>query len=245
MTDPNDQILRTEGWFQRLVISSILAIFAICSASSAQAQGAIGHSDCCGKQDVILIRGGLGYWPGANAMADEFRSLGYAPTIIYGWEAGLTARKIACAHQRCKMAGGVIIVGYSSGADAACVLAQRLETYGIGVQTMVLIESTLGTPVPGNVDYCINYYASRKLDMIPMFRGIPVEAESPCTEIHNIDVKCLPEFASQLKRNHFAISSTTAMRELTTGAVVARQPAMVSSPDTAVIGSLPPLPLFR
>ncbi|MEI8021300.1 MAG: hypothetical protein WCH39_24040 [Schlesneria sp.] len=242
MTDLICRILRTEGRWKRLLFS---AIFVICVSSIAQAEGTIGHNDCCGRQDVILIRGGLGFWPGANALADEFRCLGYAPTVIYGWEAGATARKIACAHQRCKMAGGVIIVGYSSGADAACVLAQRLETYGIGVQTMVLIESTLGTPVPGNVDYCINYYASRKLDMIPMFRGIPVEAESPCTIIHNIDVKEFPEFASQLKRNHFAIGSTTAMREMATGAVVSRQPAMVSSHDNTLIGTLPPLPVRR
>ncbi len=236
------RILRTGGRFNLFLFS---AIFATCLASSVHAQGSIGHSDCCGRQDVILIRGGLGYWPGANAMADEFHALGYAPTIICGWEAGATARKIACAHKKCKMAGDIIIVGYSSGADAACVLAQRLETYGIRVPTMVLIESTLGTPVPGNVDYCINYYASRKLDMIPMFRGVPVEAESPCTIIDNIDVKCLPEFASQLKRNHFAIGSTTAMRELTTGAVVSRRSGMVSSPDTEVIGTLPPLRVLR
>ena len=205
----------------------------------------MGHAECCGRQDVILIRGGLGYWPGADAMAEEFRALGYAPTIICGWQAGATAKKIACAHKQCKMAGDIIIVGYSSGADAACLLAQRLEMYGLRVPTMVLIESTLGTPVPGNVDYCINYYASRKLDMIPMFRGVPVEAESPCTIIDNIDVKCLPEFASQLKRNHFAIGSTTAMRELTTGAVVSRRQMTASSPDSTVIGSLPPLPVLR
>ncbi len=242
MTNLIYRIFRTEGRLKRLLFS---VIFAICAASSADAQGTIGHAECCGRQDVILIRGGLGYWPGAKALAEEFRCLGYAPSIIYGWEAAATARKIACAHQRCKMAGGVIIVGYSSGADAACILAQRLETYGIGVQTMVLIESTLGTPVPGNVDYCINYYASRKLDMIPMFRGIPVEAESPCTIIHNIDVKEFPEFASQLKRNHFAIGSTTAMREMATGAVVARQPALLSSPDSPIIGGIPPLPVLR
>lgn len=242
MIDLICRFFQKEGGLTLLAFS---AFFAICVSANAQAQGKIGHSACCGRQDVILIRGGMGYWPGVNALADEFRCLGYVPTIIHGWEAGVTARKLACADQQGRLTGGVVIVGYSSGADAACLLARRLETYGIRVQTMVLIESTLGTPVPANVDYCINYYASRKLDMIPMFRGVPVEAESPCTQIDNIDVKCLPEFASQLKRNHFAIGSTTAMRELTTGAVVSRQPAMVSSPDTAVIGSLPPLPVLR
>ncbi len=53
-----------------------------------------------------------------------------------------------------------MIVGYSSGADYACLLAKRLNNHGIRVETMILVESTLGFAVPENVDYAVNYYES-------------------------------------------------------------------------------------
>ncbi len=213
--------------------------------SIALAEKQIGHAQCCGKPDVILIRGGLGYWPGADSMADDFRCAGYAPTIIYGWQHAAAARKIACASRQGRLSGGLVIVGYSSGADAACEMACRLEQYGVRVQTMVLIESTLGTPVPGNVDYCVNYYASRALDAIPMFRGVPVESESPCTTLINIDLRDSCEFAQHFKRNHFVIGSTATMRKLTLDAVLSRQAMIDGSHAETVIGSLPDLPIPR
>lgn len=241
----------------RLKVSSglwsavVVALIALTTAPAVQAQHDIGHADCCGRPDVILIRGGMGYWPGAQAMADDFCDLGYAPTIIHGWEHAITARKIACAARKGRLTGGVVIVGYSSGADSACLLARGLQKYGIRVETMVLIESTLGVAVPGNVDYCVNYYVSRSLDAIPLFRGVPVEAECPCTTLVNINLKDCPAFADQFRRNHFVIGSTSAMRQMTTDIVLSRQgadaagPGGVFPPLEPVISSAPELPLLR
>lgn len=225
--------------------SLVLALFFISGVSVAFGEHQIGHAHGCGRPDIILIRGGLGYWPGVDAMADEFRCAGYAPTIIHGWEHAVVAKKIACASRQGRLAGGIVIVGYSSGADAACLLARRLERYGIRVETMVLIESTLGTPVPGNVDYCVNYYASRGLDAIPMFRGVPVECECPNTTLFNIDLKCSPDFAKHFKRNHFIIGSTCTMRKMTVDVVLSRQPAIEMLPVPAMVGSLSELPSPR
>jgi hypothetical protein len=223
----------------------VVALFSICGGSEACAEHQIGHAHGCGRPDVILIRGGLGYWPGADAMADEFRCAGYAPTVIHGWEHVAIAKKIVCASRQGRLAGGIVIVGYSSGADAACLLARRLERCGIRVETMVLIESTLGTPVPGNVDYCVNYYASRALDAIPMFRGVPVECECPDTILFNIDLKCSPNFANHFKQNHFVIGSTCTIRKMTLDVVLSRQNAIEMLPVPALVGSLPDLPSPR
>lgn len=248
---PPDMTLQSHQRTSRLWTAVVVALFAAMTASPVAAQHDIGHAECCGRPDVILIRGGMGYWPGAQAMADDFCELGYSPTIIHGWEHAIVARKIACASRKGKLAGGVVIVGYSSGADSACLLARGLQKYGIRVETMVLIESTLGVSVPGNVDYCVNYYVSRSLDAIPMFRGVPVEAECPCTTLHNINLKDCPAFADQFKRNHFVIGSTSTMRQMTTDVVLSRQnliemtPGEVMPPIPAELSSIPVLPILR
>src|SRR5690349_6945702 len=84
------------------------------SAIPSLAQHQIGHRVCCGRQDVILIRGGAGYWPGAQDMADHFQRLGYIPTVVFGVEYAVVADEIATAVSEGRIAGGVVIVGYSS-----------------------------------------------------------------------------------------------------------------------------------
>jgi pimeloyl-ACP methyl ester carboxylesterase len=174
----------------------------------------IGHAGCCGRQDVILIRGGAGYWPGARAMSDHFSELGYKPSLIYGWEFARVADEIAVATSEGRMAGGIVIVGYSSGADIACALASRLGKEGIRVQTMVLIESTFGLSVPANVDYCVNYYASRIL--------------------YNVDVKTCSQYAEMANRSHFTICNSPLLRQVTGQIVESRHPAVVMSPQQVV-----------
>ena len=212
-----------------MVWRPVLAALILClgGVTEAFAQRQVGHSQCCGRQDVILIRGGAGYWPGAQAMADYLASLGYKPTIIQHWEAGAVADEITLASREGRMAGGVVIVGYSTGADTACVLARRLGENGIRVQTMVLIESTFGFSVPANVDYCVNYYASRRFDLIPVFRGVAIDVESNATTLYNIDVKQHPEYAYLAERNHFTMCNTPMIQQLTGQIVASRQPAVI------------------
>lgn len=236
--------------FRRFFVAALLLLS--CS-TAAFAQHSIGHGRCCGRQDVILIRGGAGYWPGAQDMADHFQRLGYMPTVIFGIEYAMTADAIAEAVSEGRMAGGVVIVGYSSGADYACLMASRLQNYGIRVQTMVLIESTLGVTVPANVDYCANFYGSRRFDAVPMFRGIPVEVAGSQTILYNINVKQHSQYAEMAARNHFTIANTEQIRQ-TAGTIVAqRQPAVLvpstpsppasePTPETPVVGSSVDLP---
>ena len=216
----------------------MLGVFISSFSSNVHAEEKIGHSACCGRQDVILIRGGLGYWPGAEALADDFSSAGYVPKIIHGWQCHGIAKRIARASQEGRMAGGVVIVGYSSGGDAACLLASELEKFGVRVTTMILIDPTLGLKVPANVDCCVNYYISRKFDAIPIFRGVPVEAACPDTFVFNIDLKGHPDFADAFRQNHFVFASTTSMRDNTLQTVASRQPAAVGSLAATASGSL-------
>lgn len=215
--------------------------------ATCQAERRIGHSACCGRQDVILIRGGAGYWPGAKAMSDYFHQLGYAPTIIQHWEYATVADEIAAAVQNGRMAGGVVIVGYSSGADYACLLAKRLNTYGVRVETMILVESTFGFPVPENVDYVVNYYESRRFDFIPAFRGVAVAARSPHTQVYNIDVGQRPDLGILAQRNHFTLANSPVLHQLAGNVVASRQPAVIQdrSASYSTYANAPQTPVRR
>lgn len=225
-----------------LKLVSVLLILVLGNTPKLFAQHDIGHSKCCGRQDVILIRGGVGYWPGVKAMADHFEQLGYAPTTIFGWESVAVADEIAVATSEGRMTGGITIIGYSSGADFACLLASRLEKYNIRVQTMILIEATLGIRVPANVDYCANFYGSRPLDVIPVFRGIPVEVASSQTILYNVDVKQFPQYAEMASRNHFTICNSVQVRQTAGQIVASRQPAITITNSPEMIGLSTDLP---
>ena len=225
----------------RSFLLAALVLFA--SSVSALAQHNIGHGKCCGRQDVILIRGGAGYWPGAQDMADHFQQLGYMPTVIFGIEYAIVADEIAEAVAEGRMAGGVVIVGYSSGADYACLMAGRLQKYGIRVQTLVLVESTLGVSVPANVDYCANFYGSRRFDAVPVFRGVPVEVAGSQTILYNINVKQHSQYAEMAARSHFTIANTEQIRQTASTIVAQRQPpALVSAMSLATSPSEPASP---
>lgn len=225
-------------WFS-IRLFGLAGVGLLLSANVTHAGNRFGHAACCGKQDVIVIRGGAGYWPGAQAMADHFNSIGYAATVIYGLESVPVADEIAEAINKGRMNRGIVIVGYSSGADYACIMASRLEKHGIRVPTMVLVESTLGVPVPANVDYCVNFYENRRWDRIPMFRGVPVQVLGSQTVLYNINVKSTPQFVHLSTQNHFTICNTESLRQTAGNIVAARHPSQTQVP-VSNIATAPP-----
>lgn len=205
-----------------LAVSANLLLPAAGHAAERDSTTKIGHSHCCGKQDVILIRGGAGYWPGAGALASHLNSLGYAATVTDHWQYGETAEKIIAAVHEGRMSNGVVIVGYSTGADAACWMAEKLNERGVRVHTMVLIESTWGTQVPSNVDYCVNYYEPRKFSKIPVFRGVPVMTSSPQSTLYNINIAHDPYLSSLQHLNHFQLPNHPNMHGTIGGVLASR-----------------------
>lgn len=181
-----------------------------------------------GRPEVLLLRGGAGYWPGVRAIANDLADHGFDSKITLGSLYALQAAEIAADYRAGRRGGPVTIVGYSSGADFACKLCGNLEARGIPVATLVLMESTLGTPVPANVEMCVNLYESRPAtDWIPAFRGIPVEALGSNTELMNLDVKSTDQLQWLTSYNHFTIASNAEMRVLLRNLLVLRQSQFV------------------
>src|SRR5262249_36983789 len=133
-----------------------------------------------------------------------------------------------------ELAGPVTIVGWSYGADAACCMSERLNRSGVPVTNLILIEPTIGVTVPANVSYCFNIYESRGWrDKIPAFRGIPVAAENPNTQLVNLDVKAYPELKGLADQNHFTMGVAGEMHRLLGDLLVQRSQqtqALVQAP---------------
>jgi hypothetical protein len=163
-----------------------------------------------GRPEVVLIRGGAGYWPGVSALSQELSDHGFSPRVIMGLTHSIHARSIADQYFAGQRSGPITIIGYSSGADYACRMSRLLGERGVPVSTLVLIESTLGTTVPNNVDYCVNIYESRPAtDWIPAFRGVPVQATNSQTNLLNLDSRANGDLQWMTQYNHFTVVSNS------------------------------------
>lgn len=100
---------------------------------------------------------------------------------------------------------------------------------------MVLIESTWGTPIPENVELCVNFYKSRPLDFVPASRGVPVVARSSCTRLTNIDVGRHITLAGIARHSHFTIGDDHQLHRLV-GEVLAsrRAPELADGPPPKI-----------
>jgi pimeloyl-ACP methyl ester carboxylesterase len=218
------QMTEADDRMRMLVIRSgfkWMSALAVCLASpfpSFRSKRRIGQALGPQQREVILIRGAAlsiyPYWPGAGDLARHLKERGFAPTIVNHYEYRRVADEVARAVCMGRLAGGLSLVGYSFGSDAAGLLAELLDQRGIRVDTMVLIESTWGTPVPGNVDHCVNYYKSRALDFIPSSRGVPVVARSSRTQLANLDVGQHASFADIAQHSHFTIGDNHRLHRL-------------------------------
>ncbi|WP_010585796.1 alpha/beta hydrolase family protein [Schlesneria paludicola] len=188
----------------------------------------VGHRRCCNRPEVFLLRGGAGYFPRAAQFEDALRCRGFEPRTICHWNHRGVADEIAEAYYAGELAGPVTIIGYSSGADAACLMCSRLEKAGVPVTNLVLVESTFGLAVPANVEYCYNVYQSRWADAVPVFRGVAVEAKGMHTQLVNVDVNDYPQMTPLTNHNHFTIVSVPELHSLV-GNVLAQRNYVQSS----------------
>ena len=135
-------------------------------------------------------------------------------------------------------------------------MCRRLQEAGIRVDTLILIESTLAVPVPGNVCRCINLYKSNPgRDWVVVFRGLPVAAEG-CTQLMNVDVRHTPQLAYLCRYEHLMMATAWDVQKLVVQLIDAchagchrstpcRQPVVVDQPTTAADVNAHSIPRYR
>ncbi len=165
---------------------TIGVVFALCCAGCA-APGPIGSST---QPNVIVMRGPGGYFPNLAEFEDRLVAEGACPTVAFPEAQGTIAERIIGGRNRGRLTGPIVIVGYSSGANAAVSLSERLGERGIEVDKLVLVEASDSKLVPDNVRACFNIYKSQPwTEYVRVLTGRPIQAASPATELVNYDVR--------------------------------------------------------
>lgn len=149
----------------------------------------------CNRPNVFVLEGIAGYWPLCCQFEGALRAEGIHPIMAFAEEYYPLAEFIADQRQCGRLDGPIVVVGYSLGANTAILLADRLKERGVEIDKLVLLEASYKDEVPSNVRDCVNIYKSHPwTDWIPIFRGIPLPAESNSTAMVNCDLReCHPE----------------------------------------------------
>ena len=87
--------------------------------------------------------------------------------------------------------GPIIIMGHSSGADAAISMAEKMKTLGAPVALVVTFGPTIDLVAPSNVSQVINYYfGSAPVAKGPGFRGTISNVDlSGAADINHLNVE--------------------------------------------------------
>ena len=172
---------------------------------------------------VYMLRGLFNIFSlGMDTMGEDLRDRGVFVEVHSGPSWRRMAKKITADREEGSKTGPLVLSGHSWGADDAVRLARRLDKNGVPVDGLVLVDPTTPPKIPANVRLCVNFYRSRpSTDWMPWLRGVAVEAESPSTEIVNVDLRTSEAHADiGGKVNHFTIEANPEVQELVVAAVL-------------------------
>jgi pimeloyl-ACP methyl ester carboxylesterase len=217
-----------------------LALAMLCAGC--YSPGPIGSAS---RPNVIVLRGGAGYFPNLAEFEDRLLDEGICPTVAYPEGYATVAERLIGGRNRGRLAGPVVIVGYSAGANAAISLSRRLGERGINVDKLVLLEPTTGEKVPGNVVTCFNIYKSQPwYDVVPAFGGIPVSKENPATTLVNYNLRDYNDGRFDWE-NHLTLAANPHIQDLILDEVLVafepatEEPAAVGPAETVPTEELP------
>jgi hypothetical protein len=112
-----------------------------------------------GRGHVYLIRGLIGevFSRGLDTLADKLRVAGVPASVHSSYSVGGLAEDVIQNYRR--EPGPIILIGHSTGADAAISIAQRLREANIPVGIVFGFDPTpIASPVPDNVELFINLF---------------------------------------------------------------------------------------
>ena len=180
----------------------------------------------------------LGLWnvfsKGLLDVTDQLEDEGYYARTISGSQWRDIGDRIIMADRAGELRRPLVLGGHSLGADKSLKLSAKLEEAGIAVDYVLLLDATNPREVPANVKRCHNIYLSHPAtDWIPAFRGIPVKAINPQTELINFNVRSADTGPlSNIDFNHFDIESDPDIQALMVELIDAQ---LTSNPDIAAI----------
>lgn len=161
---------------------------------------------------VYLLRGLVGevFSTGFYDLAERIRERGIEASVHSMYAPGNLAGEIIAKHRRAPEP--VVLIGHSSGADAAISIAQRLRTANIPVALMFGFDPTpIAGRVPDNVGVFINLYQKTNL----IGGGEAVGANGFRGRIVNVDLRERREII------HITLDKSPVLHALVAGKIVA------------------------
>lgn len=125
----------------------------------------------------------LGLWNvyslGLYDLADELRAAGIPASAVSDSDYEKLADSIISERLATNDQRPLVLVGHSFGADDSLRVAEKLQTVGLHVNLVILLDPTSPPSVPDNVDKCINYYIPGWAgDVLPQYlAGNPIDVD--------------------------------------------------------------------
>jgi alpha-beta hydrolase superfamily lysophospholipase len=165
---------------------------------------------------VLLVRGVLTVFSlGLDELAQKLPGEDLDVQVVTASMSGVAVRQIGQQYARGELRGPLVLIGHSLGGDLLPSLAQQLGDVGQTVDLMVMIDSTNPSDAPKNVRRCVNLYQSNfSPAWFRVFRGAPIRAANPATQLVNVDIRQLPEQDEAAKLNHFNIEASKWIHEM-------------------------------
>jgi hypothetical protein len=165
---------------------------------------------------VLLVRGAMTVFSlGLDDLAKKLPREELEVQVVPASMSGLAVRQIAQQYARGELRRPLVLIGHSLGGDLLPGLAQQLGDSGQTVDLMVMIDSTNPSDAPGNVRRCVNLYQSNfSPTWFRVFRGVPIRATNPDTQLVNVDIRQLFEREEAAKLNHFNIEASNWIHDM-------------------------------
>jgi hypothetical protein len=203
---PAARALLRRGWHRPAASLMPVAVSLWMLAASCSAQAESGSL----RGKVLLVRGAMTVFSlGLDDLAKKLACQELDVQVVPASMSGLAARQVAQQYARGELRGPLVLIGHSLGGDLLPGLAQQFACFGQTVDLMMMIDSTNPSAPPRNVRRCVNLYQSNSSPAwFPVFRGVPIRATNPETQLVNVDIRQLSEREEAARLNHFNIEAS-------------------------------------
>lgn len=157
--------------------------------------------------NVYLIRGFIGIWSyGVDHLGRKINEAGIRACVFQEDQWQQVADTIIERYQKSADHEPIVLIGHSYGADDVVRMARRLGEHNMTVDLVITLDPTTPPQVPKNVRLCYNIYQPGALDVLPFFRGVALETESPDQKnLANVNIRAERRDLLDSDTDHFNI----------------------------------------
>ncbi|MFI5378581.1 MAG: hypothetical protein ACHRHE_04735 [Tepidisphaerales bacterium] len=157
--------------------------------------------------NVYLMRGFIGIWSyGVDHLGQKINEAGVRASVFQEDQWQQVADTIIAKYQNVPDHEPLVLIGHSYGADDVLRMARRIGEHNMTVDLVITLDPTVPPPVPKNVKLCYNIYQPGALDVLPFFRGVALEPESPAqANLMNVNIRAERRDLLDPDTDHFNI----------------------------------------